>query len=118
MKRADALLVALRNGPPGFEGLAKFILKMGGKSLMMVFIWLEILWQEQERNQVGTAPAPGASDRCLAGGHQSAARSPNGEPGATLAKVVREGANHGARGGRVPIQPNRYAWANAEVGIE
>ena len=34
------------------------------------------------------------------------------------AKVVREGANHGARGGRVPIQPNRYAWANAEVGIE
>jgi len=65
-------------------------------------------WQEQEHNQVGTAPAPGAADRRPRRLAPKRGESPNGEPGPTLSEVVGEGANHRARGGRVPIQANRY----------
>ncbi|PYJ55572.1 MAG: hypothetical protein DME24_24685 [Verrucomicrobia bacterium] len=103
MKGADALLVALRNGPTGFERLAKFILKMGGKSLLMVFIRMGLWWQEQEHNQVGTAPAPGASDRRLAGWHQSAASRQTVNPVPRLQKWLARAPTTAPEAGALPF---------------
>jgi len=49
------------------------------------------------------APAAGAADRRSGWLAPKRGEPPNGEPGPTLAKVVGEGANHCARGGRAPL---------------
>src|SRR6266545_5160778 len=55
---------------------------------------------------MGTAPAPGAADRRPRRLAPKRGESPDGELESTLAKVVGEGANHCARGGRAPLQLN------------
>src|SRR6185369_4098622 len=55
---------------------------------------------------MGTAPAPGAADRRPRRLALKRGESPNGELECTLAKVLGEGANHCARGGRAPLQLN------------
>src|SRR5437667_10980224 len=57
---------------------------------------------------MGTAPAPGAADWRPRRWSPKRGESEDGDPGPTLAKVVGEGANHCARGGRAPLQLYGY----------
>jgi len=53
---------------------------------------------------MGMGPAAGAADRGSRRLVPKREEPPNGELGSSLAKVVGEGANHCARGGRAPLQ--------------